>query len=117
MEQVKASQLVLAFCWAHQRRDFVELARSWPDQQAWAQGWLERSGALYHLNDRRWELREDSEGFEQRDRDLRQGALAMASQAERELKDPSLHPARRKREGGAVGACRTLLGSRFVASS
>jgi transposase len=96
MDQVKACQLVLAFCWAHQRRDFVELARSWPDQQAWAQGWLERIGALYHLNDRRLELREDSEGFEQRDRDLRQAVDATARQAERELQEPSLHPARQK---------------------
>src|SRR6266550_2522020 len=96
MDQVKAGQIVLAFCWAHQRRDFVELARSWPDQQAWAQAWLERIGTLYHLNDRRLELREDSEGFEQRDRDLRQAVMAMASQAEQELKEEQLHPARRK---------------------
>jgi transposase len=96
MDQVKAGQLVLAFCWAHQRRDFVELARSWPDQQGWAQGWLERIGTLYHLNDRRLQLREDSEGFEQRDRDLRQAITAMASQADQELTEEKLHPARRK---------------------
>jgi transposase len=96
MDQVKAGQIVLAFCWAHQRRDFVELARSWPDQQEWAQGWLERIGTLYHLNDRRLELREDREGFEQRDRDLRQAVTALTSQAEHELKQEQLHPARRK---------------------
>jgi transposase len=96
MDQVKAGQIVLAFCWAHQRRDFVELARSWPDQQDWAQGWLERIGTLYHLNDRRLELREDSEGFEQRDRDLRQAVAAMTNQAEQELQAEQLHPARRQ---------------------
>jgi len=96
MEQVKSGRLVLAFCWAHQRRDFVELGRSWPDQQEWAQGWLERIGTLYHLNERRLELREDSEGFEQRDRDLRQGVTALARQAEEELQQEKLHPARRK---------------------
>ncbi len=96
IDKVKAGQIVLAFGWAHQRRDFVELARSWPEQQQWAQGWLERIGALYHLNRRRLELREDSEGFEQRDRDLREAVAAMAAQAEEEQKNPSLHPARRK---------------------
>lgn len=96
MDQVKAGQLVLAFCWAHQRRDFVELARSWPDQQGWAQGWLDRIGTLYHLNERRLELREDSEGFEQRDRNLRQAVEAIAAQAEQELQEEPLHPARRK---------------------
>lgn len=96
MDQVKAGQLVLAFCWAHQRRDFVELARNWPNQQAWAQGWLERIGALYHLNERRLAVREDSEGFEQRDRDLRAAVDALAAQAEQELTEEPLHPARRK---------------------
>jgi transposase len=96
MDQVKTGQLVLAFCWTHQRRDFVELARRWPDQQVWAQGWLERIGTLYHRNERRLQLREDSEGFEQRDRDLRQAIAAMASQAEQELQQEKLHPARRK---------------------
>jgi len=57
--------IVLAFCWAHQRRDFLELARSWPEQQRGVGLGVQRIGAFYHLNDRRLELREDSEGFEQ----------------------------------------------------
>ena len=96
MSQVKRGQLVLAFCWAHQRRDFVELARDWPEQKEWAQGWLERIGKLYQLNDRRLERREDSEGFEQRDRDLRAALTALARQAEEERTQEQLHPARRK---------------------
>jgi len=96
IDKVKGGQIVLALCWAHQRRDFVELARSWPNQKEWALGWLKRIGALYHLNDRRLELREDSEGFEQRDRDLRAAVDTMSAQAEQELKETSLHPARRK---------------------
>jgi transposase len=96
MDQVKAGLIVLAFCWAHQRRDFLELARSWPTQQDWALGWVARIGELYHRNARRLELREDSEGFEQRDRDLRAAVDAMATQAEAELAAADLHPARRK---------------------
>ena len=54
---------------------FIELARDWPKQQEWALDWVERIGTLYHLNERRLELREDSEGFEQRDGDLRLGVV------------------------------------------
>jgi transposase len=96
IDKVKAGLITLALCWAHQRRDFVEVARSWPSEQAWAVAWVKRIRELYHLNRRRLELREDSEGFEQRDRDLRAAIKTMASQAEEERKDPSLHPARRK---------------------
>jgi len=96
MDQVKAGKLILAFCWAHQRRDFIELARSWPAQQSWASAWLERIGELYTLNERRLELREDSEGFEQRDRDLRAAVDHLAQQAETELARAELHPACRR---------------------
>ena len=96
IDKVKAGSIVLAFCWAHQRRDFVERARRWPDQRAGALGWLKRIRALYRLNGQRLQLREDSEGFEQRDRDLRAAVTAMAAQAEQERKESSLRPARRK---------------------
>src|SRR5205823_7960444 len=63
IDKVKSGQIILAFCCAHQRRDFLEMARSWPGQQDWALGWVTRIGVLYHRNARRLELREDSEGF------------------------------------------------------
>jgi transposase len=96
IDKVKSGQIILAFCWAHQRRDFLEMARSWPGQQDWALGWVARIGELYHLNARRLELREDSEGFEQRDGDLRAAVDEMAAQAEAELAVPEIHPARQK---------------------
>src|SRR5512135_1941024 len=39
MAQVKDGTIVLAFCWAHVRRDFLAVARSWPDQEMRALGW------------------------------------------------------------------------------
>jgi transposase len=95
IDKVKAGRIILALCWAHQRRDFVELGRSWPQHREWALVWLARIRGLYRLNDRRLELREDSEGFAQRDLDLRAAVEAMESQAKQELQEP-LHPARRK---------------------
>jgi transposase len=96
IDKVKAGLILLAFCWAHVRRDFLEVGRSWDGQQAWADAWVVRIGELYHLNARRQELREDREGFEQRDQDLRAAVDQMAAQATVELGEPTLHPARRK---------------------
>ena len=50
----------LAFCWAHQRRDFLELANSYPQSQDWALQWVERIGHLYHLNGLRLKALTDS---------------------------------------------------------
>ena len=63
VDKVKSGLIVLAFCWAHVRRDFLATARSWPDQEAWAMGWVERIGELYRLNDQRLEVRGDAVAF------------------------------------------------------
>ena len=44
---------VIAFCWAHTRRDFLDAARGEDAQQAWAQWWIERIGELFHINQQR----------------------------------------------------------------
>ena len=48
--------VVLAFCWAHQRRDFLDLANSYPESAEWALQWVDRIGQLYHLNGLRLRL-------------------------------------------------------------
>lgn len=40
----------LAFCWAHQRRDFLDLANAYPLHLNWAFEWIDAIGQLYHLN-------------------------------------------------------------------
>ena len=47
--------IVLAFCWAHVRRDFLDAARSWPDLKEWMFRWVEDIGELYSLNQSRRE--------------------------------------------------------------
>ena len=42
--------ILLAFCWAHVRRDFLDAGRSMKELENWALEWKERIGALYHLN-------------------------------------------------------------------
>jgi len=96
LPQVKNGHILLAFCWAHQRRDFLGVAADWPTEQEWAFGWVTAIGELYHLNDRRLEVREDSEAFYQRDQDLREAVAAFQQRWETEGAEPPLHPARRK---------------------
>jgi transposase len=94
--QVKGGLIVLAFCWAHVRRDFVTVARTWPDQEGWALGWVERIGQVYELNDARRAVLEEPAKFAAADARLRAAVTALGKQGESELAEPSLHPARRK---------------------
>jgi transposase len=57
MAQVKAGKLMLAFCWAHVRRDFLAVLTSWVELTDWAWSWVEEIGLLYQLNDKRLSLR------------------------------------------------------------
>ena len=42
--------ILLAFCWAHVRRDFLNAAISFKPLEPWALQWKEMIGTLYHLN-------------------------------------------------------------------
>jgi transposase len=53
MQQVKDGQIILALCWAHERRDFIEVERGQPQLHDWASAWLDRIGNLYRLNEAR----------------------------------------------------------------
>jgi transposase len=99
IDQVKKGLIVLAFCWAHVRRDFVAVARSWPEQEGWAWGWVGRIGEVYRRNDERCAAREDRAAFAAADARLRAAVTALGKQGQEELADPGLHPARRKALG------------------
>jgi transposase len=96
IDQVKKGLIVLAFCWAHVRRDFVTVARTWPEQEGWALGWVERIGQVYRLNDERLAARGEPAPFAAADARLRVAVTALGAQGEAELADPQLHPARRR---------------------
>ena len=46
-------KITLAICWAHVRRDFLAIARGFPDLKDWGLDWVETIGTLYHLNQQR----------------------------------------------------------------
>ena len=62
MAQVKAGQMVLAFCWAHVRRDFLAVLTGWQDLVEWAWSWVEDIGELYQRNDVRLALNPGAPG-------------------------------------------------------
>jgi len=45
--------VILAFCWAHVRRDFLDAARKFPDLHDWALYWVQKINELYHINNKR----------------------------------------------------------------
>jgi len=47
--------IILAFCWAHVRRDFLDAACKYPYLKEWAFMWTEMIGKLYHINNKRCE--------------------------------------------------------------
>lgn len=96
MKQVKEGRLLLAFCWAHQRRDFLDVEKSWPKLSEWTVGWLTRVGALYQRNDERLQEEVGSRAFQEKDEKLRQAVEAMRQRWQSELQEKDLHPAKRK---------------------
>lgn len=96
IDKVKSGLIVLAFCWAHVRRDFLGVARSWPDQEGWAWDWVSQIGTLYHLNDERLKVREDAAAFAAADGALRAAVTSFGERGQAELREGAIHPARRK---------------------
>ena len=82
--------VTLAFCWVHQRRDFIECAAGQVGLTQWCRGWIERIASIYRLNDAR--LKHYDPGIEPQTPafDAAQGALnetldALFAHAEGEL--------------------------------
>jgi transposase len=86
MAQVKSGGLVLAFCWAHVRRDFVRVGKGWPELKPWALAWLRRIRDLYAANRRRLHAPEDVAV----DQEVRRLVEGMRQQCLAELADPTL---------------------------
>jgi len=97
MDLVKRGIVILVFCWAHVRRDFIEVGKGWEELRPWALAWLRRIRALYRYQQQRLEHKPGSEEFRIADTALRETLTQMESQAATELADPKLRePCRKK---------------------
>jgi transposase len=96
MRQVKDGTLVLAFCWAHVRRDFVRIGKGYSELKTWALQWLSRIRELYRLNRERLRLALGTPEFVAADALLREHVDSMAAQRDTELADARLREPCRK---------------------
>ena len=85
-----ALNILLAFCWAHVRRDFLDAGRAFCGLQEWALQWKARIGTLYHLNRLRlaqWDpeqgLTEQCASFQQHHQALQRALQCMHEEATR----------------------------------
>jgi transposase len=94
---VKGGTLILAFCWSHVRRDFLEAERGWDGQQPWVAEWIGRIGELFHVNQLRvtaWEDNPRGEAFARHDAVLRTKIEEFRQARDGELQQEKHHPAR-----------------------
>jgi transposase len=71
--------VLLAYCWAHARRDFVDLQKKYPGYRAlydWAGKWLLRIAEIYKINDERVNHPKGSKLFLEWDAKLRSALKA-----------------------------------------
>ncbi len=95
-------ELILAYCWAHVRRDFLKAARSWPELESWMFTWVDDIRELYRLNaarlkewDKRLPFDQQSSAFAERQRDLETKLSPMQERCEAHLQESDLHLAKR----------------------
>jgi transposase len=82
--------VLLAFCWSHQRRDYLELANSYPLLLVWATAWVDAIGELYHLNGLRLRAEVGSAERTVRHAALQQAVQRLADERDVALADPLL---------------------------
>jgi len=96
MAQVKLGNVILVFCWAHVRRDFIEVGKGWNELKSWALTWLRRIRTLYRLQNQRLAHEPSSTEFQAADAALRETVTDMQTQAATELANPQLREPCRK---------------------
>jgi transposase len=96
MTLVKQGLILLAFCWAHVRRDFVGVGKGWPELTPWALFWLHRIRDLYQINRARLQDLEDPAKFQEQQTLLCGAVETLHAEAAKELSEPKLREPCRK---------------------
>jgi transposase len=92
-------RIVLAYCWAHVRRDFKKIRDGYPSLHSWGKGWVERINGIYRLNRRRLEVQTDREALGEADQRLRSAMAEMKRICDEQWADEGLAlPARKALE-------------------
>ena len=81
---------LLAYCWAHVRRDFIDIQKKFPKDQnlyGWAEEWVVRIAELYRINNERVKYPKGTEPFLQYDTLLRKALAEMKADSEKKYDD------------------------------
>ncbi len=83
-------KVILQWCWAHQRRSFLDCAAGHVRLTRWCRRWIERIARIYRLNDARLErydpdLERQTPAFDTAQDKLKQAVEALFASAETEL--------------------------------
>ena len=83
-------KIILQWCWAHQRRSFIDCAAGHVGLTRWCQGWIGRIAEIYRLNGARLEhydpgLEHQTPAFHKAQGALRQAVDSLFADAEAEL--------------------------------
>lgn len=91
---IRSLLFLLAYCWAHVRRDFTTIAATIPQACDGALVWVERIAALYHANNERRTLleRRKSKAWAQADTRVRTIVGQLLKQVDQERHRRDLHP-------------------------
>lgn len=84
------SGIVLAFCWAHQWRDFLAVANAHPDLAAWAMAWVDEIAKLYGLWRQRGEALAHGADASPEQQALQEAVAQMAQRRETQRANPKL---------------------------
>jgi transposase len=72
--------ILLAFCWAHVRRDFLNAGRSFKVLESWTLQWKDKIGLLYHLNKLRFQTWDEKQSLDAQSVDFKQNHQALEAQ-------------------------------------
>jgi transposase len=92
----KTGLFILAFCWAHVRRDFLDYSKGYPYKEDWGLAWVERIGKLYELNNKRIRYQQDTKMFQKYDKKLKDKIGGFRKTLDEQLKDEMVLPSGKK---------------------
>jgi transposase len=84
-----------AWCWVHQRRDFLNVFKGMPKLKEWAEAWLKRIATVFVLNHKRFKAWENDQqfgkDFDQAQKLVDEHVHGLKECFEHELKQSGLH--------------------------
>ena len=92
----KKGLFILAYCWAHVRRDFLAHAKGYKQQEEWSFLWVEKISDLYHINNERIKHKSKSKSFRDKHNELTSAIKNMRAELDKQLSNTTILPSAKK---------------------